>query len=577
MMQIRYLIFVLAFVLLGCQSGKYENASLSENIRLNQIGYYPNAVKKIVVVHSMAEKFDVLDSNHVKVFSGPLIDSGTWDKSGESCKIGDMSAFTEIGRYTIFVEDLGFSHSFEIKKFLYEDALKASVKSFYYQRCSMPIDERFAGVYARPAGFPDDACKYHPTLRKSRRARLNSPGGWFDAGDYGKYIVNAGISTSMMMYLHELFPKVLPDGSILFPERDNNINDLLDELRYELDWVLTMQDRDGGVFHKLTTLTFQAFVMPDSVKADRYVIGKSTDAALAFAGMCAQAARVYNDVDPEFAATCLKASERAWAWAEKNPNRVFENPEDVNTGPYADNDFEDQFFYAAAQLYCTTGDEIYYSYLKHHDILFTFQPGENWRNYLVNLAYYYMATLPNDFTDRERRAYASRIVEKADELVEQLEANPYRQPLEHFEWGSNSDVLDLSMLFSVAHYLTAEQKYLNASMQTTDYIFGKNALGYSFVTGFGSRTPMNLHHRPSAADGVEAPIPGFLSGGPNKDRQDSNENRDSGVAYSSTLPAKSWMDVVESYASNEVCLNWNAPLTFVLGYYTGLEFMAHLK
>jgi len=117
------------------------------------------------------------------------------------------------------------------------------------------------------------------------------------------------------------------------------------------------------------------------------------------------------------------------------------------------------------------------------------------------------------------------------------------------------------MILCMTHRFTGDEKYLIGAEQITDYILGKNATGYSFLTGFGAKKVMNIHHRPSAADGICDPIPGFIAGGPNKDKQDSSE-----VTYAFDYPAKSFEDVVESYASNEVCLNWNAPAVYVLGY-----------
>jgi endoglucanase len=149
----------------------------------------------------------------------------------------------------------------------------------------------------------------------------------------------------------------------------------------------------------------------------------------------------------------------------------------------------------------------------------------------------------------------------ADSLLQVIDTHPYKIGLSHFEWGSSSDVLNQAMILCIAHSVTGDQEYLDGAVMAMDYIFGKNATGYSLLTGFGSKQVMNIHHRPSEADGIEAPVPGFISGGPNKDQQDKQQ-----VDYASDLPAKSFEDVVESFASNEVCLNWNAPAVFVLGY-----------
>lgn len=161
--------------------------------------------------------------------------------------------------------------------------------------------------------------------------------------------------------------------------------------------------------------------------------------------------------------------------------------------------------------------------------------------------------------------YAASLKEKhlklADEIMQKINSIPYEIALDLFEWGSNSDVLNQAMILVYAHMITGEQKYLNGVIKNTDYVFGKNATGYSFLTGFGSKSPMFPHHRPSGADGIGEPVPGFIVGGPNKYKQDRF-----GVEYQFDDPARSYEDVQASFASNEVCLNWNAPAVFVLGY-----------
>jgi endoglucanase len=152
-------------------------------------------------------------------------------------------------------------------------------------------------------------------------------------------------------------------------------------------------------------------------------------------------------------------------------------------------------------------------------------------------------------------------LELADRILEKIRTIPYRIGLDLFEWGSNSDILNQAMILCYAHYLSGEQKYLNGVIRNTDYIFGKNATGYSFLTGFGTKHVMNPHHRPSGADGIDEPVPGFIIGGPNDVREDKGQ-----VDYRSEFPAKAFEDVQASFASNEVCLNWNAPAVFVLGY-----------
>jgi endoglucanase len=559
-MKNRYNLWVLLILLVvSCQTKKSE-ITFSDAIRINQLGFYPNSVKQFVIANVDANEFQILNDKNEVVYDGNLLNNGFWEASGEQVMLGDFSALTNEGTYTVVVDGTLQSYPFEIKKEVYGEALNAAIKSFYFQRASMPIEAEYGGVFARESGHPDDNCAYHPSSGHTS-GYLNSPGGWYDAGDYGKYIVNAALSTSQMLQLVEQYPEIIADGSLNIPESGNGISDLMDELKYELDWMLTMQDADGGVYHKLTAKNFSGFIMPNEYDLERMIIGKGTAATLDFAAVMAQAARIYKSTDSTWSAMALNAAEKAWNWAVKNPDVAFKNPEDVQTGPYDDTEFSDDFYWAAAELYISTNNKKYLTYLKENEEPFKLDLTNSWKFFVRNNAFH--SLLENkEMLDDEFVAYLIQgQIKVADEILEQISNNPYNIALDRFEWGSNSDILNQALILCNTHKLTSNQKYLNGATQITDYIFGKNATGYSFLTGFGSKKVMFPHHRPSGADGIDEPIPGFIAGGPNVAQQDK-----SSVTYTSNLPAKSYMDVEASFASNEVCINWNAPAVYVLGY-----------
>jgi endoglucanase len=537
----------------------------SNDIRINQVGYYPQSAKRFVVIESGSAGFEIRDGRGVVRYKGQLKDNGFWDASGEHVRVGDFTEFKEPGRYTISVPDKGESHPFQISPDLYGEALKAAMKTYYFQRASMPLEEKYAGRYARAMGHPDDSCAYHPSSGRTE-GRRSSPKGWYDAGDYNKYVVNAGVTVGILLGAAELLPGLFPDGSLNIPESGNGRRDLLDEVHYELEWLLTMQDEDGGVFFKLTTKGFPGFIMPAEDKAERFVVGKSTASALNFAAVAAQAARVYRDVDKALAGRCLSGAEKAWFWARKNDHVVYTNPPDIQTGAYSHTQFDNEFFWAAAELLITTGKEEYLDYVRKHLKPADMIIGENWRNFVRNLGEVSLANIPSRLTDSERKKIRESIVLLADRLREKMQSVPYRVPLDRFEWGSNSDILDEGIVSALAFKYTKDTKYLDALVEIVDYIFGKNATGYSFVTGFGAKTPMHPHHRPSEADKIAEPIPGFVVGGPNTARQDGKDKVSYGVEYPNLKPAGSYTDQLGSYASNEIAINWNAPLVYVLGF-----------
>lgn len=547
-------------LLISCQAKETDPIKVSDQIRLNQVGYYPSSVKEFILADLSGTSFDLVDADEKVVFSGVLVDQGTWQTSGEKVMIGDFTPFNTPGTYHIIVDGKTSSYPFEIKNNIYEPALHAAIKSYYFQRASMAIEESYGGIYKRAAGHPDDACIYHPSSGKSE-GTLNAPGGWYDAGDYGKYSVNASLSVGEMLLLLEQFPDAISDGDLNIPESGNGISDLWDELKYELDWILSMQDDDGGVYFKLTALGFGGFIMPEAYDLDRYIIGKATASTLDFAAVLAQASRLYKTIDPDWSAKAIDASVKAWNWAQQHNNIAFTNPEDVSTGQYGDAEFSDDFFWAASELFLATKNDTYKSAMTEFNQTYQHQLADSWMHFVRNVGFHSLLENKDALDPKMAEKLTTGHLILADEILQKISAHPYHIALDSFVWGSNSDILNQALILCVAHRISGEEKYLVGAEQITDYIFGKNATGYSFITGFGTKKVMFPHHRPSGADGIADPVPGFILGGPNNDRQDAHE-----VTYSSEFAAKAFMDVEPSFASNEVCINWNAPAVYVLGY-----------
>ena len=558
---IRYILrILLTLFLFSCQSIEPKHKeSVNKNIRLNQIGYHPKSNKQFILADTTATQFQLLNYQQETVYTGRVKSNGNWGPCGEAVYMGDFSSFEVPGTYQIIVNERT-SYPFDIKANLYQEAWHASIKSYYFQRASLPIEKEFDSLFYRAAGHPDMRCFYHPSSGKTS-GFLASPGGWYDAGDYGKYVVNGALSTGQMLLLYALYPQAVADQTLHIPESGNGVNDLLDELKYELDWLLTMQDEDGGVFHKLTAKNFSGFISPEAYDLDRYVIGKGTAASLDFAAVIAQSARLLAPTHELWSQMALGAAEKAWKWAQLNPQRAFSNPDDVKTGEYGDTQFDDDFYWAAAELYLATQEAMYLNYLQSNKETYQHQPTNSWKFFTRNVAFASLLIHQDLIDPKLYETLKKEHLLLSDSLLEVINHHPYRIALNTFEWGSNSDILNQALLLCLAHQLTAEEKYLIGAEQITDYVFGKNATGYSFLTGFGSKRVRFPHHRPSGADRILKPIPGFIVGGPNGDRQDQQE-----VTYTSALPAKAYQDVQPSYASNEVCLNWNAPAVFVLGY-----------
>ena len=429
----------------------------------------------------------------------------------------------------------------------YRDVATAAIKAYYYQRSGVAIEEQYAGVYARPAGHLDTHVQVHPSAATDSRPAgtvISSPYGWYDAGDYGKYIVNSAYTVGMMMMAYQWQPEYYQSLNVNIPESGSQVPDLLEEVMFNLKWMQTMQDEDGGVYHKLTTPTFESFIKPTECQQTRYVVMKATPATLDFAATMAMAARVYAPF-PEysnFCATALKQARRAWDWAIAHPDTYYDQagmakqfePE-IKTGAYGDNNCSDEFFWAATELWLATGEQPFEEAMRQHEPSHFTLP--TWPN-VAGLAMY------------------ERIDEYKDLFLDYIQSCPleYGHGLKDFYWGCNGEACagkGAAML--LAYRLTGEEKYLHSAEQTADWLMGNNPTGYCFITGFGEKPVMHPHHRLSASDDVEAPIPGWLAGGPNPLKQD-------GCNYFNVERAKCYADIEEAYACNEIAINWNATL-----------------
>lgn len=534
-------------------------------IKLNQVGFYPDAPKIAIFPDDAAGKFRVVDiSTEEPVFESDLNHPKFWELAGETVSIADFSEFKTPGRYYIEHDRAGRSHKFEIRDEIFRELSKASVKAFYFNRASTELYAEHAGIWARPMGHPDDVVYVHESAATAERPEgyvINSPKGWYDAGDYNKYAVNSGISTYTLLAAYEHFPEYYKGLNLNIPESGNGIPDLLDEIRWNLDWLLSSQDpNDGGVYHKITAKNFAGIVMPHEATADRFAVMKSTGATLNFAAVMATAARIFKDIDPDFADEALEAAEFAWLWAVQNPEIYYMQPPDIQTGAYGNRQIDDEFDWAAAELFITTGDDNYWNTRNFNQI----DAGVPSWGYVRPLAWVSLAHHRDDLSEAaDPTLIEKRILAQGEELLEEYYKSPYaitmgRYGKSDFVWGSNGVVGNHSLMLIQAYRLSGKQDYLNAAIANMDYLLGRNATGYSFITGFGSKAPMNPHHRQSEADKIEDPVPGFVVGGPQPGQQD-------GCDYDSDLPATTFLDDWCSYSTNEVTINWNAPFVYLSG------------
>lgn len=530
--------------------GEKDLHMIDSVFRVNQAGYSVSLPKYAAVLREgTVSVCDAAGKVIRTVDTGALYyDECTGDRVA-LIELGDLPA----GDYTLELD--GVKRGISVSEKPYSALVRGLIKGLYYQRCGTELRPEHAGKWTHGACHTARARLY-----TDPDVLMDVQGGWHDAGDYGKYVGPGAVTVGHLLYTWLLFPRAsLSEMNI--PESGNGVPDILNEARYELEWMLKMQFEDGSVSHKLTKTHFAAFIMPEEDKEQEYVMPVGQCATADFAACMALASRIWKQFDPEFSEKMLSAAVRAWDWLEQHPVLIpWKNPDDVRTGGYGDNCMTDELFWAGCELYAATGDEQYVDSIEFHakqiDIS---QMG--WREVggLGSMCCLFELNrkLDPDFLDWLR----SRFLRAADRAADTVSRSVYGTALGCMEyiWGSNLTVLSRAMTLICGWKLSGEQRYLNGSVKQLDYLLGMNTLDLSFVTGFGTNPYMHPHHRPSGADGIDDPVPGLVSGGPN--------NRFTYPVTKERLPdvppAKSYLDETPSADTNEIAIYWNSPAVFV--------------
>lgn len=596
-------------------------------VKTNQIGYFTNSAKKATAV--LTDKKPVgwkLVKGGKTVLSGKTTVFGNDAASGDYVHKIDFSECVTPGKgYKLVVdsknvvpehnddvdEDINVvseSPEFEIGDNIYSKLKYDAIKYFYHNRSGIKIDARYTDGrddLARPAGHPSDILEPAPGLWYNANYKLDVTGGWYDAGDHGKYVVNGGISTWTMQNQYEralnagedMTKAPYADGTMNIPESGNGIADILDESRWNVELMLKMQVPDGNkyagmVHHKAHDESWTALaVRPDQDTKDRYLQPPSTAATLNMAAVAAQASRLWKDIDPSFSSKCLKAAEKAYAAAMKNPDIYAPLTGGTGGGAYGDNDVSDEFYWAACELYATTGKSSYLTdaakQKKHYlNMQATLTGGEDngvsgcfdWGN-VAGLGTLSLLSSKNNLSKSDLETVKKNVTNAADVFVKNQENQGYSTTIvpsetvngvKGYPWGSNSFVMNTIILLGYANDINGAEtsKYLNAANGAMDYLLGVNPNTKSYVTGYGTKPLENPHHRFWAyqCDNTFPKAPaGAVSGGPNSGLEDPWV-KGSGWQPGSRAPEKCFMDNIESWSTNEVTINWNSPLAWAASY-----------
>jgi endoglucanase len=544
-----------------------ENASLA--IKVDQVGYPLNG-PKVALVTAPAETFQLRRaSDNAVVYQGRLAAPVSDPDTGDLVFAADFSPLRQAGVYYLQVPGVGRSFAFAVNDNVFERTYYLAMRAFYGQRCGTAVNlgPEFPG-YSHPICHSQG--EFHPS--SGAMGPRDNLGGWHDAGDYGRYMVNSGVTTGTLLWTWEIFGSRLRHIPLRIPETGNGTPDILNEARWNLEWMLKMQDGDGGAWHKQTSENFSGFVSPEQDTLPSEVIGtgsfpyKSTCATADLAAVAAIAARVYRPYDALFADRALGAARRAWAWTEQYPNVTFKNPPGVSTGEYADSNCGDERLWAAAELWRTTGLTEYHTFFlaRYAEQLSSLDspPVENWNAMGPKALWTYVLSAQKGADAGAVRVIRARTLAAANAIVARTRANPYHVSLKtsDYAWGSNGIAAEYGMELLIANLLEPNPAYADAALDNLHYLLGRNAFSLSWVTQVGEHSVQHPHHRPSGDGRHAKPWPGLLAGGPNAKRQDDTLK----ALPEGTPPARVYADQQASYASNEVAINWQASLVFLL-------------
>ena len=540
-------------------------------VGVNQAGYARLAPKVAILSQHADSVFVLAAQTRTVVLRVATGVAGLGDPAtGIDLYSADCSSLVQPGTYYLKTSGGDSSAAFTVSDSVYLPVFRAALKGFYYQRCGMSLSPLHAGDWWHLACHTTTDAAFHATAEST--GTIASVGGWHDAGDYGKYIVNAGISVGTLLLAYEYFPGRFQADNLLIPESGNGIPDILDEARYELKWMQTMQAASGGVFFKITKPQFESFVMPQNDSGQRYIYRLSSTATGDFAAVMARAARVYHSYDSLFASSCLSAAQRAWAYLLAHPAIVpaggFTNPAGTATGEYGDGNDGDERLWAAAELYLASGDSGAHQYF-----LTSYQsPGiitgtMTWADVRALAQCTYLRGSRSGINTTAQDRIRQSLLSYCTSLSRLRDESGFRAAIRttDYNWGSNSQILNNALLLILGRTEGGPEGFAQAALDQLHYVLGVNIHGISFVTGTGAFATRFPHHRPSGSDGIVAPVPGLLAGGPNR-----NVSQDPVLAAripAGTPPARCYVDDQGSYASNEIAINWNAPLVAVAGYF----------
>jgi endoglucanase len=517
------------------------------SVKLSALGYFPERAKFATVTATLSpgtafivRRADTDGPVWSAPLTGPVVDSVSKDQVW----LADFTEFCDKGSFYIEAAGAGKSTVFTVADDAYDQPYVMAMQGLYGARCGTAVElSDGTDTWQHGACHMKDA--YLNYLVPGSTAISPSIGGWHDAGDYGKYVMNGAFTVGMLLGAWRDFQPALQAIPLSIPEHGGAIPDFLAEVKWELDWLLTTQQPDGSVVHKVTATDFETFILPEQDLSLRYYTGVGTSATGDFVAAMAAAARIYMPYDADFAARALTAAQAGYAFLTAHPENIFPDLSAFNTGKYTDSDDSDERLWAAAELWETTGDPAVLADVEARVTGQTVDDNFDWAN-VKNLGLFtYLRSTRAERNPDVVAALTAGVVQSAENLVTVSQGDAYGRAIS-FWWGSNGSVARTAMNLTTANFLHPDPRYLDAITGQVDHLGGRNVYDRSQITGLGYNPPRHPQHRPSAADAVVDPWPGLLVGG-----QDSAKAAD-------------WVDDQGVAGRNEVAINWNGALIYAL-------------
>lgn len=540
-----------------------DGASLeaSPYIMVDQFGYRPQDSKVAVIVDPQ-QGYNAADS----YVPGKVIEVRKWQdntvvhvdapKSWNNGEIqassGDrgwwfnFSTVSDPGHYYLYDPATGKrSHPFLIDPDVYYPVLKAAVRMFYYNRSNFAKEAPYAdSKWTDRASFmgrnQDPEARFVDD-KENKALERDVSGGWWDAGDSNKYVTFTSSVIHQLLDAYQRNPAAFTDDFDL-PESGNGIPDIIDEVKYEIDWIKKMQQEDGGVLIKVGTIDYQTFSPKSNDPRPRYYAEACSSSTIIAAGHFARVASVYQQFEPlqNEVKQLTQRAKKAWDWYQNNPKKDDCDSQEIKSGD-ADRSLEEQAgdaVVAAVYLFALTNEAVYNDYVKEHYLKTKPFIGDRISAYVPHHgdALMFYSTLPNSHPEVKAAVIEKKTAEAQGDREFygfHPEQDLYRSylPDRTYHWGSNSTRANRgSSNYDVVFYnLLPEQTYTDVALNTLHYFHGVNPLGMTYLSNmydYGAEKSVNeLYHEwfgdhtpwDNALTSPNGPAPGYLVGGPNKD------------------------------------------------------------